>query len=88
MRWHPKDIAVTRVLVWRVVKLASGKWTWRVQSRNGRILVESHELFPSRLLAARGARMFGAPLMLQLPGRNRVTALHDGVTLVLNWSDK
>lgn len=86
MRWQPKGRELSRVLVWRVVKLPSGKWTWRVQSRNGRDLVISTELFSSHIQAAHGALMFGAPTTLAV--YRRVTALHDGVTLVLNWSDK
>lgn len=88
MRWQPKTKEFNRVLVWRLTRLPSGKWTWRVQARNGRDLVISAELFATRDLAARSARMFGAPMMLQIPGRDRVTAMHDGSVLVLNWSNK
>lgn len=88
MRWQPQGTEFKRVLVWEVYQYRTYRnasaWSWSVKSRNGRVLVESREIFPTRYLAARGARTFGAPLTLMK--HLRVTALHDGETLVLNWS--
>lgn len=85
MRWHTPNTEVKRVIVWALTQFPNGKWSWLARSRNGRPLVVCTESFGSRELAARGAMTFGAPAALL--AHLRVTALHDGGTLVLNWSD-
>lgn len=82
MRWQPTS-ELKRVIVWRIEPIGR-KWFWRANARNGRALAMSLENFATREQAARVAVMFGAPAIVAK--FNKVTALHDGVVLPLNWS--
>lgn len=88
MRWHPPTEHVSRVIVWRLFRVGSGRkagWSWEAQARNGRRLATSIERFSSRQQCLWAAITFGRPATY--PEFNTIRAFHDGRVLVINWSD-